>query len=84
MNKLVLPILVSMLALCGCAHKYVLKLNNGRQITAAGKPKLKGGSYCFKDAAGREVSIPQSRVREIEPASMAKEEKPLFKPTVER
>ena len=81
MNKLVLPLLISLLVLCGCAHEYVMKLTNGRQVTTASKPKLKGGNYYFKDAKGREVSVPQGRVREIEPASMTKEEKPMFKPT---
>lgn len=81
MNKLVLSLLISLLVLCGCAHQYVMKLTNGMQVTTASKPKLKGGNYYFKDAKGREVSVPQGRVREIEPASMTKEEKPMFKPT---
>jgi hypothetical protein len=52
------------------------------QITTASKPKLKGATYYFKDASGRVNKIPQSRVIEIMPASMAKEEKTLFKPSL--
>ena len=84
MNKLLLPFLVGLLALCGCTHRYVMKLTNDMRITTASKPKLKGGFYTFKDARGQEVRVAQSRVLEIEPASMAKEEKPMFKPTFSR
>jgi hypothetical protein len=62
------------LALSGCARHYVIRLNNGQQITTASKPKLKGAAYYFKDARGREHVLPEGRVHEIEPASMAKEE----------
>ncbi len=80
MNKLVLILLVGLAALCGCTHHYVMKLTNGMQITTASKPKLKEGFYYYKDAKGEQVRIPRGRVRQIEPASMAKEEKPIFKP----
>jgi hypothetical protein len=66
--------------LTGCAHQYVIKLSNGVKVTTASKPKLKQGFYTFKDAAGRENKISQSRVVEIEPASMAEEDKDRFKP----
>jgi hypothetical protein len=75
MKKLVLPLALCLLGLCGCASEYVMKLNNGRTITTASKPKLKGGSYVFKDAAGHDNYVPRGRVLEIEPASMATEEK---------
>ncbi len=84
MNNWVLLFVILPIALCGCTHRYVMKLSNGMQITTASKPKPKGAYYSFKDAKGQEVLIPQSRVREIEPASMAKEEKPMFKPTVSK
>ena len=74
MNKLLLPLLIGLLTVCGCAHQYVIKFSNGNTITTASKPKLKGGSYHFKDAKGREVVIPAGRVIEVEPASMAEEE----------
>ncbi len=61
-------------SLCGCAHQYSMKLTNGVRITSPNKPKLKGSYYYYKGPHGEEQSIPQSRVMEIEPTSMAKEE----------
>jgi hypothetical protein len=75
MKKLGLPLVFSVLVLCGCAHQYVMKLNNGTTITTASKPKLQHGTYVFKDAMGRDNYVPQGRVLEIEPSSMAAEEK---------
>lgn len=80
MNKFLLLLLVSAAALTGCSRTYVIKLTNGMKVTTASKPKLKHGYYTFKDAAGNENRVPQSRVAEIEPASMAAEEKNQFKP----
>ena len=74
MKRAALPFLISLLALTGCAHHYVMKLNNGGQITTATKPKLKEGIYHFKDAKGEEHFVPVARVREIAPASLAAEE----------
>ena len=75
-----LALLLGLLALCGCAHRqYVMKLSNGRQMTVVGKPKLKGSTYYYKDATGEQNGIPQGRVREIQPASMAEKEN-KFKP----
>ena len=69
------------LALCaGCARHYVITLNNGTQLLTASKPKLVRSNYVFKDARGQQVSVPSGRVREIAPASMVKEEQPIFKP----
>jgi len=81
MKEWILVLVLSLATLCGCSRHYILKLNNGSQITSIGKPKLKGASYHYKDASGRERIIPQGRVTEIMPASMAKEEKEMFKPT---
>ena len=81
MRKLVLLFAVGLVALCGCARHYVMTLNNGAQIDTRGKPKLKGSAFVFKDAAGRESSVPAGRVREIEPASMADQNKQPFMPT---
>ncbi len=81
MKRILMSLIFAALALtCGCSQHYLIKLNNGGQITTASKPKLKGGSYYFKDAQGKVRNISAGRVREIEPASMAKEEKPPFKP----
>jgi len=74
MKKFLLPASLGLLLLCGCSHPYVMKLNNGRQITTPSKPKLKDGAYRYKDSAGQEHLVPQGRVREIEPTSMAQEE----------
>jgi hypothetical protein len=46
----------------------------------ASKPKLKGAAYHYKDAKGREISVPQGRVLEIEPSSGVEEEKSQFMP----
>lgn len=74
MKSAALPLLIGLIALSGCAHHYVLKLNNGAQITTASKPRLKEGVYHFKDAKGEEHFVPVARVREIAPASMAERE----------
>jgi hypothetical protein len=68
----------------GCAgNTYVIKLNNGLRLTSTSRPKLEHGNYVYTDASGKTASVPAGRVREIEPASMAKEEeKDLFKPAI--
>ena len=81
MNKLILLLLLGLLACGGCANQYVMKLSNGREITTASKPKLKGNSYHFKDAKGNDNVVPQGRVLQIEPASVAHEEQKAFKPS---
>lgn len=78
MNKLLLPVSLSLLLLCGCAQHYVIKLTSGGQITTRGKPKPKGNNYVYKDTKGQVQQISQGRVREIEPASMARKEKSTF------
>jgi hypothetical protein len=80
MNKLAIFLLLFLAALTGCARQYVIKLGNGMKVTTASKPKLKNGYYTFKDAAGNENRVSQNRVLEIEPASMAEEEKTRFRP----
>jgi len=78
MKRIVLMLLTSLSVLCGCAHNYVITLDNGRRITTASKPKLKGEKYVFKDGAGGQGSVSAGRVREIAPASMANDDKPKF------
>ena len=51
-----------------------MKLTNGMELTCPGKPKLKGSYYYYKGPRGEEQVVSQSRVIEIEPASMEKEE----------
>jgi hypothetical protein len=72
--------LLALTAFCGCAHNYVITLDNGRHITTASKPKLRGEKYVFKDATGKEVYVGAGRVREIAPASMMPEQKQMFTP----
>jgi len=74
MNKAALPLLIGLITLTGCAHHYVMKLTNGAQITTASKPKLKDGTYRFKDAKGEEQLVPVFVVREVAPASVAERE----------
>ena len=74
MNKAVLPVLIGLLALTGCAHHYVMRLSSGGQVTTASKPKLKDGIYYFKDVKGEEHAVAAARVREIAPASVAAQE----------
>ena len=71
MKKAALPLLIGLIALTGCAHHYVMRLNNGAEITTASKPQLKEGVYYFKDAKGEEHFVAAGRVREIAPASVA-------------
>ena len=79
MKKLLLTLVVAGI-LTGCSHRYVITLNNNMRITSASKPRFQNGNYYFKDANGQTNSIPASRVKEIAPASMVKEEKTPFKP----
>jgi hypothetical protein len=67
--------------LSGCARSYVMKMSDGRQIHTASKPKLQHGYYVFKDSKGQPVYIPQSRVREIAPASRSTKVHEPFMPS---
>ena len=84
MRKLISILSLGLLILGGCSTQYVMKLSNGRKITTPSKPKLKGATYYFKDATGQINTIPQSRVLEIEPASMAEEENKFTPPKQEK
>ena len=81
MTKRLLPLLIGLMALTGCAHHYVVRLNNGMRVTTNSKPRLEQGNYYFKDAKGRVTSVSAGRVVEIVSSSMATEEKDRFKPT---
>ena len=68
-------VVVGLCVLTGCAHHYVMRLNNGGEIVTASKPELKEGTYTCKDAKGAEHSVAAGRVREVAPASVAEKEK---------
>ncbi len=74
MKRPALPLLIALIALTGCAHHYVMRLDNGMDITTASKPKLQDGVYSFKDAKGQEQYVASGRVREVAPASVAAKE----------
>ena len=74
-----LAVVLAAVFLCGCARSYVVRLNNGLRITTASKPKLQHGYYVFKDAKGNVQQIPQGRVMEVAPASMAEDSDTQFK-----
>ena len=76
-------LLFCLLALNGCAHQYVMTLNNGTKMATASKPTLQHGRYYYKDAHGRDLYVPSGQVRQIEPESFAREEEKQnqFKPT---
>ena len=85
MKKMTSVVLIGVTVLCGCAHQYVITLDNGRRITTASKPKLKDQRYVFKDASGKVNYVPAVRVREIAPESMSKKsEGPAFNPQPKR
>jgi hypothetical protein len=75
---------IGLMALCGCAQSYTMKLSNGVQVVTPHKPKLVNGAYHYTDTKGLERSVPAGRVREIEPSSMAIEEDQPFKPTLHK
>jgi len=78
MKTFLLALLLFSVLLTGCARNYVITMNNGTRITTNGKPKLQGSNYHFKDAKGQPAQVSAGRVREIAPASMAKEEGSQF------
>lgn len=80
MNRFALILLICATGLTGCARQYVMKLGNGTKILTASKPKLSHGYYVFKDAAGNVNRISEGRVVEIQPTSMAEEDKNRFAP----
>jgi hypothetical protein len=69
--KTVLPMLAMALMLAGCAHRYDMVLTNGVRVSNVTKPVLneESGTYTYKDVAGTERHVSQSRVLEIKPHS---------------
>ena len=79
MKKLIAFLFVTVL-LAGCRSAYDVTLNNGALYSGVSKPKLDRtrGVYVFKNAAGRSYTIPETRVRTIEPHASAKEKTKQF------
>ena len=80
MKKITSLLLLGLLVLNGCAHHYVITLDNGDRIVTTSKPHRQGARFFFKDVAGQEAYVPVGRVREIEPASMAGNPNAAFQP----
>jgi len=57
-----------MLLLSGCANRYVIRLNNGNEITTRSRPRLdeKTRAYRYKNANGEKASVPALKVSAIE------------------
>lgn len=79
-TRLLFCLVLAALLTGGCVRRYVITLNNGTQIGTTSKPKLKGGRYIFKDAEGQPAFVPEGRVTEIAPRSMAREKTKQFLP----
>jgi len=77
-RNLALALLVSLAALCGCTHHYLMTLSNGGQTISLSKPKLQGTSYHFTGGDGAGCMVPQSRVVKIKTISaIGEEQEPL-------
>lgn len=68
MNKLFLLLLV-VLVLTGCRSTYDVILTNGKKIQNVSKPVLdeSTGQFRFALPSGKQINMPQTRVRLIEP-----------------
>lgn len=78
--KKVIAFLCLATLLAGCRSAYDVTLNNGAQYSGVSKPKLDRdrGVYVFKNAGGRTISVPETRVRSIEPHSSTKDKQKDF------
>lgn len=75
MKNAALLLLLALLAVPGCARRYLITLSNGPAMIVRGRPRYDATNGCFvcTDAAGRLLVIPSGRVREIAPASMSRQ-----------
>ncbi len=72
--KIALPLLVIQVVLSGCAHQYLLKLDNGDQSLSYSKPKKQADTYHYTGETGVKCMIPQNRVVKIKSVEVVKEE----------
>ena len=65
------PLLLTVLLLTGCAHRYDMTLTNGVRVTNVTKPVLdqESGQFIYKDVAGSEHQVNAGRVLSIQPHS---------------
>jgi hypothetical protein len=65
----IVVVILLLVFLVGCAHRYKITLTNNNVITTTSRPRLneEKSAYHFKDALGRETSLPVFRIKEIEP-----------------
>jgi hypothetical protein len=75
MGSAALTALVGLVCFCGCAHQYLLKLNNGDELFALTKPKLQGTNYFYTNRVGSPCAIPRIYVAKIRAVTVV-EEKP--------
>ena len=73
-SRLPLLLLLALPLLPGCARSYVITLTNGSRLVSAGKPRLEGSTYTYKDVRGEKFTVSALRVREIAPTSMSSSE----------
>jgi hypothetical protein len=73
--KKLFGLFVLALLVIGCKSNYDVTLTSGARYTGVSKPKLdkQGGMFTFKSASGRVFTVPETRVRTIEPHRAGKE-----------
>jgi uncharacterized protein YcfL len=74
MKKLI-TIVFAALLLAGCRSAYDVTLTNGMQFTGVSKPKLnrEKGVFTFRNMSGKTYTVPETRIRTIEPHVKVKE-----------
>jgi hypothetical protein len=78
-------VLVLVSALTGCARRYTITTNSGRQITTKGKPKYdeENGVFRYTDVKGEKRAIGAGSVSEVSPGAKG-ESKTGFNPEMTR
>lgn len=77
MKTTIISLLFCLLVCAGCATRYDMTLSNGIVVTAKGKPRIDEKQHLifYTDANGQTNVIPQFRVTQIQPHSMAGSDK---------
>jgi hypothetical protein len=68
-SQSVVLLMLALIILCGCAHRYKITLRNHQEIVTSSRPEFDNGTqtYRFKDSSGKEVVLPLFRIKDIEP-----------------